>query len=234
MKRLVRWIALSLFCAVIGAGVAPVYADVISPDEWIAESNQILKTDPQDAKAYFNRGTGYFEKGEYDAAIADLSRAIAIEPNAPDVYFNRGASYRRQHKIDAAISDFSKAIELNQTQSGYYFERCNARIVKNDFEGAIADSSIAIKLSPEDPQLYFMRGLAFMLSGYIDAALSDSVRALQMNPGYMDARRLLYETILRRDEFEQSVYPISPHLPVLEQRSIETADGNPSGKGEIG
>ena len=158
-----------------------------------------LRPSDDRAKAYYNRGTAYYKKENFDSAIQYLTLSLALEPKAPDAYFNRGLSYRRQHKLDEAISDFSRAIELNQTQAGYYFERCNAFIVKNDLDGAIADGSEAIRLSPEEPGGYVLRGVAHMLRGDIGEALADSVQALQIEPDYLDARRLLYETLVKRD-----------------------------------
>src|SRR3989338_1873529 len=120
-----------------------------------------LKSSDRSAKAYYNRGTASYNKGNYDVALRYLSLSLGLEPKAADAYFNRGLSFRRLYKIDEAISDFSKAIELNHTQPGYYFERCNALIVKSDFNSAIIYCSDAIRLSPGEPEPYFLRGLAY-------------------------------------------------------------------------
>jgi tetratricopeptide (TPR) repeat protein len=34
-----------------------------------------------DAEAYFHRGNTYYDKGEYDRAIADYTQAIWLDPN---------------------------------------------------------------------------------------------------------------------------------------------------------
>ncbi len=186
MKRLVR-VVLFLLYSTTNAVLVPAHAVEKSPNEWIT-----------DAKAFYNRGTDYYGKGDYEAAIKDLSAAIALEPKAPDAYFNRGLSYRRQHKIEDAISDFSKAIKLYPGQSSYYFERCNAFIVKNDLNEAVTDCSEAVRLSPEAGE-YFLLGVAHLLRDNLDEALADSVQALQLQPDYLDARRLLYETLVKRE-----------------------------------
>ena len=198
-----------LLLAATSAAVLPAYAMEKSSDEWIG-----------DAKAYYNRGVDYYGKKDYEAAAKDLSTAIHLEPKSPDAYFNRGLSFRRQNKIDEAISDFTKAIQLYSNQPGYYFERCNALILKNNFNGAVADCSDAIRLSPMEPQTYFMRGLALMLKGNLDEALTDSVTALQIDPDYPDAKRLLFETLLKRETVNQITYPTIPHKSVLESRNL--------------
>ncbi len=153
----------------------------------------------EDAKTYYNRGTDYYEKADYEAAVKDLSTAIKLETKAPDAYFNRGLSYRKQHKIDEAIEDFSKAIQLYPNQPSYYFERCNAFILKNNFDNAVTDCSEAIRLLPDEASGYFMRGLAHMLRGDLEEAFADSVRSLQIQPDHSDALRLLYETLVKKE-----------------------------------
>jgi tetratricopeptide (TPR) repeat protein len=184
----------------------------------LRESSIYPKLRPSDgrAKAYYNRGTAYYKKTNFDSAIQYLSMSIALEPKAPDAYFNRGLSYRRQHKNDEALSDFSKAIDLNQTQAGYYFERCNVLIVKNDLKGAIADCSEALRLSLDDSTGYLMRGVAHLLRGDLDEALADSVQVLQIDPDYRDARRLLFETLLKKEAVNQTAHSTVPHQSVLE------------------
>jgi len=196
------------------------YAMENNPDVWTIEASRALETNPQDAKAYFNRGTAYYGKEDYEAAIKDLSMSITLEPKAPDAYYNRGLSYRRQHKIDEAISDFTMAIQLYSGQPAYYFERCNALIVKNDFDGAVADCSEAIRLSPQEPEAYFLRGLAYMLKGNLDEALADSFKALQISPDYRDAKRLIFETLLKKESVSQRAHSAAPHKSVLEHKGV--------------
>ncbi len=147
--------------------------------------------------------------------------SLALEPKAADAYFNRGLSFRRQHKIDESISDFTKAIQLYSNQPSYYFELCNALIVKNDLNGAITDCSDAIQLSPTEPEPYFLRGLAFMLKGNLDEAFADSSRALQISPDYRDAKRLLFEILLKKETIDQRAHSINTHKSVLEHKNMQ-------------
>jgi tetratricopeptide (TPR) repeat protein len=51
-------------------------------DRAIADYTQVIKLDPNDAVAYYNRGRTYsYEKGDYDRARADWTKALQLNPN---------------------------------------------------------------------------------------------------------------------------------------------------------
>ena len=177
----------------------PGYAAQTGPERWISEANDVLKADPVDAKAYYNRGTGFYEQGDHVNAAKDLSSSIALEPEASDSYFNRGLSYRRLHRNAEALVDFTKAVQLYPSQSVYHVERCNMLILMSDLDGAIAACSEAVRLSPEADSGYFLRGIAYMLRGDLNEGLADTIQTLQIWPGHPDAGRLMYETLLKRE-----------------------------------
>ena len=62
---------------------------------------------------YLHRGDAYFEKEEYDKAIAEFSRAIELDPNYAGAYLSRGVAYGRKGEYDKAGADSTKAIELD-------------------------------------------------------------------------------------------------------------------------
>jgi tetratricopeptide (TPR) repeat protein len=61
------------------------------------------------AFAYYHRGISYYDKGEYDLAIADYTKAIELEPEYPFTYRARARAYRAKGDNDRAQADFDKA-----------------------------------------------------------------------------------------------------------------------------
>jgi tetratricopeptide (TPR) repeat protein len=53
-------------------------------DKAIADYDQALKLEPDDADAYYNRGLAYRNKGDTAHAIADFRRYLELLPDAPD------------------------------------------------------------------------------------------------------------------------------------------------------
>ncbi len=63
--------------------------------------------------AYYGRGLSYYNKKDYDRAIADYNLAIKLDPNYTLAYYGRGFVYKSKGKKDKAIEDFNKFIQLN-------------------------------------------------------------------------------------------------------------------------
>lgn len=176
---------------------APAWAKT-SPETLIYKANKALTSDPNDAKAYYNRGTAQMELGNFTAAVEDLTQSIRLEPDAADAYFNRGLAYRYQKINDRALEDFSKAITLYPDHWAYVYERCNVRIVSGDYAGAVTDGDDLVRLAPKEATSHFMRALALHLGGDSEAALASVEAALQIKNWHKDALRLKEEILAAR------------------------------------
>src|SRR3982750_2321414 len=56
----------------------------------IADYDEAIKHDPQQAAAYNNRGIAYASAAEYDKAIADYDKAVELNPTYASALKNRG------------------------------------------------------------------------------------------------------------------------------------------------
>ncbi|MGH6854589.1 MAG: tetratricopeptide repeat protein [Aestuariivirga sp.] len=139
------------------------------------------------ATAYNNRGFAYYDKGEYDRAIADFDKAIALNPKYAKPYNNRGFAYYDKGEYGRAIADFDKAIALNLKYAKPYYNRGLAYYDKGEYARAIADYDKAIALNPKYAKPYYNRGLAYYDKGEYDRAIADYDRAIALNPKYAKA-----------------------------------------------
>src|SRR5579862_1997571 len=72
----------------------------------------VLKRDPKDATACFNRGVVYEWSGDTANAIADYTQALNLSPKDIATLMNRGELYYRTGAHEKAIADFSEIIGL--------------------------------------------------------------------------------------------------------------------------
>jgi tetratricopeptide (TPR) repeat protein len=67
------------------------------------------------AMAYDARGKVYFDKGDYDRAIADYDQAIKLKAGYTDAYKSRGDAYEAKGDHARAIADYDLALQLDPT-----------------------------------------------------------------------------------------------------------------------
>jgi tetratricopeptide (TPR) repeat protein len=151
-------------------------------DRGIADADEAIRLDPNDAAAFNNRGNGYREKEQYDRAMADYTEAIRIDPSYALAFKNRGSVYQHQGDLDRAIADYGKAVQLEPTFAVAFADRASAYQEKGDFDHAIADFGTLIHLSPRNAKAFYSRGVAYSLSGDFDRALADYDQAIALDP----------------------------------------------------
>jgi tetratricopeptide (TPR) repeat protein len=100
--------------------------------------------------AYYNRGSEYSDKGDYDRAISDYNEAIRINPKYVKAYNSRGQAYRHKGDNDRAISDCSEAIRIDPKYANAYSSRGLVFERLAEFEKARADFRAALGMPPKN------------------------------------------------------------------------------------
>ena len=90
-----------------------VYYGMRQYDRAIADYDEAIRLDPNNAVVVYARGAAYMDKGQYDRAIADYDQAIRLDPNNAVVFSARGLVFYFKGQHDRAIADYDQAIRLN-------------------------------------------------------------------------------------------------------------------------
>jgi uncharacterized protein YjbI with pentapeptide repeats/tetratricopeptide (TPR) repeat protein len=80
--------------------------------EAIAAYDEAIKIDPSNGDAFEKRGTAYFDRSEYDQAIADFGAAMQFSDyeNNSQTLIKRGLAWRKSGYFEKAIDDFDNAM----------------------------------------------------------------------------------------------------------------------------
>jgi tetratricopeptide (TPR) repeat protein len=155
--------------------------------------------------AYLTRGIAYYDKDEYDKAIADYTRAIELDPNGEPAYNNRGLAYYYKGEYGRAIADLNRAIELDPKSQTAYNNRGNAYKGKREYDKALDDYNRAIELDPNYALAYNNRGTAYAARGEYARAIADFNRGTKLDPAYELAYRNRGDTYKAKGEYDRAI-----------------------------
>jgi tetratricopeptide (TPR) repeat protein len=120
---------------------------VVDLDAKIAECSRAIAFNPNDARAYRDRGLFRARKRDFYRAINDFDRAILLDPDDAHSYGLRGLVWETKNDSARAVADFEKAIELDSVNSGVYRSH-REKILENSAYG----SPIGIPISSHDQE----------------------------------------------------------------------------------
>src|SRR6266478_9010569 len=117
-------------------------------DRAIQNYDEVIRLNPNHAKAFSNRGIAYGRKGDYDRAIENYNEAIRLNPNHANALYNRGNAYKHNKDYDRAVLDYDKVIRLNPNHADAYSNRGLVRFYQGQFSAAVPDLSQAVGFAP--------------------------------------------------------------------------------------
>ena len=137
----------------------------------------------QDAAFYLKQGEIWFNKRNYNRAIADYTRALKIDSRSVDAYLARGLAWEGIGNYAMSIPDYTKAIELNPhlTIEAYY-KLGLGYYNTGQYGRAIAAYTRGMKINPRYHKLYYGRALAWEKLSNHDKALADARKTFCLYP----------------------------------------------------
>jgi len=132
--------------------------------------------EPTDAAGFYDRGSQWYAKGDYDKAIKDFSEAIRLAPKSrlyPRALMNRARAWRAKNEFDKAIQDYDELIRLNPKVKELYSGRADLWLKKKQHDKAIDDFTAALRLDPKDVWMLEARGRVWMEKKEYDRAIQD-------------------------------------------------------------
>lgn len=82
-------------------------------EDAISKMTTQIEKNPDDTKAYYNRGIAKGKLSRHEEAIADFDKAIELNPDSAPAYSNRGTAKSILGRHKKAIANYDKALQLD-------------------------------------------------------------------------------------------------------------------------
>ncbi len=174
-------------------------------------ANQQLRANPQDIRAFLQRGKANLALKDDQGALADANQILRLDPSNSQGYQLRGAIRFRNGDKKAAATDFNKVQslrnqmleqrigQLNQTLSrnpkaiSVYLERSRTYTALGRHAAAISDCNQVLKLDAHNIQALLSRAEIYMSLKNYQQALRDADQVLSIQPNSGEAYGLRSE-----------------------------------------
>jgi tetratricopeptide (TPR) repeat protein len=133
-------------------------------------------------KAFSNRGTAFFGKGDYRRAIQDYSQVINLDPNNATAFDNRCWTRATLGLLDDALEDCQQSLRLRANDQATLASRGFVYLKSGRLAAAIADYDASLAMNPHNAYALYGRGVVKLKKG--DATGSDDIAAAKaVRPG---------------------------------------------------
>jgi len=130
----------------------------------------------------FKKGIEYYQKQNYELAIAHLEEAKKLEPENSLVYFYLGNCYYETGDLDQAILNFTKGLNYTDEKAPFFYNLGNCYFLKGNYNFAIEMYIKAQVYNPELYGAYLNAGNAYYKSGDYQKTITQWETYLQKYP----------------------------------------------------
>ncbi len=153
-------------------------------DDALADSEEALRTRPDQPDAALVRVQALLELKRYGEVVEACNSALVRRPTVADFWELRGMARSFRQQYLEAVGDFTQALTLDPGRLSARTQRGWAYLVSDASKLALADFEAAIRQAPEGAEAYAGRGFALAMAGQYRSATDDAEESLRKShPG---------------------------------------------------
>lgn len=153
----------------------------------LAEINQDILDDPNNADNYHRRARYYFNNKQLEPAINDMGRALAIDSTAARFHHSIGEMQYVAGRVAEAKTSFEKCIAYDPVHVDALLKLGELSLVMREYQQALEFLNRALKEDQFREMAYYIKGFVFMESGDSAKAASSFKTAVELNADFYDA-----------------------------------------------
>ncbi len=178
------------------------------PKKALAEFEQALALDKNNAEALLNISTIHQGEGKGELAEHFVQRALAVDPNSTGALAQLAEIRRDQGKLDEAMRLFAEALALDDSQPFLFMGIGDVLQRAGRYEQAVQAFQSVLELEPDSFKARYNLGVTYSNMGRADEAVAMYEQALELAPKDLEApsaRNNLGALLLARGETDRAL-----------------------------
>ena len=148
----------------------------------LADWNERIAADPDNAELYRGRADFHREAEQFEAAVADYAQVLELLPTDHAALLARGSLLCLLGETQLGLADFNAVLEASPNHVPTLHNRGVLLVELEAYDAAIADFSTAIEHDPWNARLWIARGRAYALRKSFAQASRDFSSAIRLDP----------------------------------------------------
>jgi tetratricopeptide (TPR) repeat protein len=137
---------------VVNLQIGAAYRNLKEYDKAIAAYSDLLKAEPENAKAQIGAAMASMEKGDSQSAEQGLTRAAAGPGPSRDVFYSLGEIKSAKNQNDEAIGWYQKAVAADNSWGKPLYRLGTLAMNKGDKDAALKAMSQVLAVDPTSPE----------------------------------------------------------------------------------
>lgn len=166
---------------------------------------QVLATEPANARALNFAATAYVQFGEVARAVKLLKRATAADPNYAEAYHNLGVVLRDAGRLEEAAVAYRRMLEIVPSDAEGYNDL--GIVLRKMGKAAAAKEAYrhAIDLRPDYADAYYNLGNVLLSEDRVEEAIRSYQRAVGLKSGDSRLYRMLGIALQSRGKLDEAI-----------------------------
>ena len=162
-------------------GLADMLAATGQNDAALAAYDDAVKSFPNMALVYNNRGMFQQAVGRFGEAVVDFTKALELDPQFLVALTNRGFTLMNMGQFEEAENDFTESLKINAAQPMVISLRAGSKLSRGDLDGAIKDYTDVLKWDSKNAVGQAELGFALFFAGKMPEALAAFDKAYELD-----------------------------------------------------
>ena len=170
----------------------------------LASVEEVLKDDPDNAEALYQRAGLLLKQGEINNALSSVRRAIEIDGDDPNYRLMSAQALLQKGQNREAFREAKTALTNSGPSVELYEMLAQASLNSNYFDDALKYSDSALALAPRNYQNYYRKGKAAAMMEDTLVAEKNLLESLRLGAEGANVYGTLVDMYMARDSYRQA------------------------------